>query len=789
MPTPYSQLDLKPKASPKSIVYAQNARFTLLTSRLIRIEYSPNNQFEDRASQAFWYREQSTPEFTVNHDDNTLIIDTHDLLLKYTETAQGFTPLTLSVHVRATGKTWLYGQNNQTGENLRGTARTLDRAGGEVQLGWGLIARSGWAVIDDTDSLVFDEKSWLTPRSAHPEARDLYFFGYGHAYREALYEFTKVAGKIPLIPRWALGNWWSRYWAYSADELLSLMKEFKANNVPLSVCIVDMDWHLTETGNSSTGWTGYTWNKELFPDPPDFLNELHKLGLKTGLNLHPAEGIHPHEEQYPAVAKRLGIDPESETPIPFDIASPKFTQAYFEELHHPYEKMGVDFWWIDWQQGTRSNVLGLDPLWWLNHLHFYDLARDGLKRGFVFSRWGELGNHRYPIGFSGDALIQWEALQNQPNFTATAANVAYSWWSHDIGGHMGGIEDDELYLRWVQFGVFSPIFRLHSTNTHFLERRPWARGRAVRELAMDAMRLRHRLISYIYSVAWHTHQTGEALVTPMYYSHPEDADAYECPNQYWFGSELVAAPFTKPANPETRLAQQNIWFPAGDWFDFFTGERVKGGGWQRIYGDLEKIPVWAKAGAIISLDREDGLDILIFPGANNAVTLYEDDGETDAYQQGAYALTKLSQTWNASLLEFELTAAQINDGFNPEPRTLTLQIRGIAHPSSVTAWLDDAEQAATWTYDKATETLTLNPIKLTPLNRLRLEVRATDLSNTRSRQSEKVLHFLGAFRLETWEQERILNDWAKIANGEYDLRRYKHLSVAQATALNSLIKS
>ncbi|MCZ7672764.1 MAG: hypothetical protein M5U34_39435 [Chloroflexi bacterium] len=243
-----------------------------------------------------------------------------------------------------------------------------------------------------------------------------------------------MAGAAPLLPRWALGNWWSRYWAYSAEELLGLMDEFKANHVPLSVCIVDMDWHLTETGNAASGWTGYTWNRKLFPDPPGFLAALHERGLKTALNLHPADGVYPHEEKYEEMALEMGIDPASQQPVPFDIADPKFTRAYFERLHHPMEADGVDFWWMDWQQGTRSAVSGLDPLWWLNHLHFYDLGRDGekrpalsvskrpalsvskrpalsvSKRPFIFSRWGGLGNHRYPIGFSGDTHVTWDSL-------------------------------------------------------------------------------------------------------------------------------------------------------------------------------------------------------------------------------------------------------------------------------------------------------------------------------------------------------------------------------------------
>ena len=259
------------------------------------------------------------------------------------------------------------------------------------------------------------------------------------------------------------------------------MEEFREREFPLSVCIVDMDWHTTQTGNRSVGWTGYTWNRDLFPDPAGFIAWLHEQGLRTALNLHPADGVHPHEEAYAEMAAAVGIDPATGEPVEFDSVDPRFVEAYFKFLHHPQEAIGVDFWWLDWQQGKQSKLQGLDPLWWLNHLHFYDLGRDGVKRPFIFSRWGGLGNHRYPIGFSGDTVVSWASLANQPYFTATAANVGYGWWSHDIGGHMWGVEDAELYLRWVQYGVFSPILRLHSTNNPYQDRRPWGWGPAVEE--------------------------------------------------------------------------------------------------------------------------------------------------------------------------------------------------------------------------------------------------------------------------------------------------------------------
>ena len=734
----------KPVATLDAIVRAPNVRFTVLTDRIIRIEFNQGDTFEDRPSQVFWYRDQPVPSFERRITDRVVEIETDYLHLTYKIGRAGFTPRNLSIKLKNEGLTWRYGDTAQKADNLKGTARTLDGIAGRTRLEDGLVSIAGWAVVDDSTTLVFDEKGWLVPRTGTRSRRgsknalnsqDLYFLGYGADIPALFRDFTRIAGEIPMIPRYILGNWWSRYWAYTQDELQSLMQEFRAREIPLSVCIVDMDWHITKTGNESTGWTGYTWNRELFADPPGFITWLHTQGLRTALNLHPAMGIYPHEEQYAEFAKWMDVDPDSKAPIPFDISDPRFIEGYFEILHHPYESPfpsgrrvrgegrahgGIDFWWMDWQQGKLSRLAGLDPLWALNHLHFQDLGRDGHKRPIVFSRWGGLGNHRYPIGFSGDTIIDWRSLAFQPYFTATAANVAYGWWSHDIGGHFFEDGTPELYLRWVQFGVFSPIFRLHSTNRPALERRPWAKPERIYHAARDAMQLRHMLIPYIYSMAWRAHQTGISLVTPMYYEHMDAPEAFEAKNQYFFGTELLIAPVIKPANPSTGLATQKVWFPPGEWFNFFTGERMIGGEWRTVKAALEDIPVFAKAGAIVPLAPRVGwggianpkeLDIYVFPGADNSFELYEDDGETTDYQRGKYAITRFT-------LEKNVFAIQPVDGdirFVPSKRKYRIHLRGVDETAST---------SLAGKYDPATRTLSLKAITLKPTDSAQIRFEA-----------------------------------------------------------------
>ncbi|MCB9134696.1 MAG: DUF5110 domain-containing protein [Anaerolineales bacterium] len=802
-----------PLANPDAVVTVANLRVTVFTSRLFRIEYSPTDTFEDRPSQAFWFRRQPAPEFGVVKTETQLQLTTHDLRLTY-QLGQPPSAETLSITLREQEHTWHYGDADT--ENLMGTYRTLDTVDGRVALERGLLSRAGWVVVDDSRALVFEDGGWLTPRGADGSL-DLYFFGYGRDYTAALADFRKIAGPVPLLPKWVLGNWWSRYWEYTHDEITQLIRDFETHEIPLSVCIIDMDWHITKTGNASSGWTGYTWNRELFPNPQATLDFMHEHGLKTSMNLHPAKGIWPHEEQYPAFARWMEVDPASEEPIPFDIADPQFTRAYFELLHHPYEALGVDFWWMDWQQGEKSKMEGLDPLWWLNHLHFYDLARpvqptnqptnqstdhpitksltppipNSPKRSFVFSRWGGLGNHRYPIGFSGDTVITWGSLAFQPNFTSTAANVGYSWWSHDIGGHFGGMEDAELYTRWVQYGFLSPIFRLHSTKNYFHERRPFGWDAETLRLTRHAMQLRHRFIPYLYTMSWRDHTAAEAPIRPMYHAYPQRDEAYFCPDQYTYGSELLAVPFITPRDPHTRLARQVVWLPHEAW-NFFTGQHYTPG-WHALYGTLDDMPLFATPGAIVPLcawqdwRAPSSLEIHVFPGSDNHFDLYEDDGESTGFQDGHSTLTPFDVKWTAAQTTFTLGPATGDLNVIPAAREYTLHFRGVAVPGRVHATLNGVPHSLFPKHDPKTHTLTFPEITLAPTDQLTLTLDVARFNYPAQQCLAELQKIVTAFRLENWAKGALFYNLADLAAHPEKIAAYR--AVLEKSQLLALLET
>ena len=669
-------------AEDAAIIQGEKYRFTVLTEEMIRLEYCEDGKFEDRATQCVIDRKFKVPEYQVIENEESLEIITDKIHLVYNK--QKFTDYGLSVQVRGNisvyHSIWHFGEE---ATDLRGTARTLDEADGAIELEHGIISRFGYGILDDSRSLVITEDGWVEPRKE--DCIDIYFLGYGHEYEHCLKDYYHLTGKTPLLPRYALGNWWSRFYRYNDQEYKALMTRFEKEEIPFSVSVIDMDWHLVDIDPKyGSGWTGYTWNKELFPDPKEFMTWLHDHGLKVTLNVHPAGGVQAHEEKYKEMAEAMGRDWEKEEPVNFDVTDQKFLKAYFEYLHHPNEEEGVDFWWLDWQQGGLSKIPGLDPLWMLNHYHYLDSGRRG-KRRLTFSRYAGMGSHRYPVGFSGDTIISWESLAFQPYFTANASNVGYGWWSHDIGGHMKGYRDEELSTRWIQFGVFSPIMRLHSSNSAFTGKEPWNYNAVSENIMKRYLKLRHEMIPYLYTMNYHASHDGQPLIRPMYYLEPEQPEAYEVPNEYYFGTELVVCPITEPTDKAAGTACVKAWIPEGKWYDIFSGLKYDGGRMLELYRSLEDIPVLAKEGAIIpltdlteytnSVENPKELAVKIVPGKKNAFILMEDTGDTCEDKEENWAQTKLE--W-INENEFIIHPANGNLDIIPKRRTWKMEFYGIA---------------------------------------------------------------------------------------------------------------
>ncbi len=713
--------DLRPKADPKAVVQGKHYRFTVLTERLIRMEWDETDAFQDRATQKVICREFPVPEFTVRETEDSLEIITAKLHLYYNK--QAFTFAGLSVAVAGLKKhkcaKWHFGMAQPylagVNTNRGGTCSTLDMVDGACALEPGIIDRQGFATLDDSDTMALDENGWYAP-AERPGCKDLYFFGYLEEQTDCLRDFFRLTGMTPMLPRYALGNWWSRYYPYTEETYRALMEKFREKKVPLSVSVLDMDWHITKPDPKyGNGWTGNTWDKTKFPDPERLLRWLHDSGLKVTLNLHPCDGIRAFEDCYRDAAEAMGIDPESEEPVQCDLADPKFMHVYLDKVLHPLEEQGVDFWWIDWQQQGGYSKDGYDPLWMLNHYLYTDNARKG-EYPLTLSRYAGPGSHRYPLGFSGDTIMSWASLDFQPYFTNTAANIGYGWWSHDIGGHKAGVWDDDLQIRWVQYGVFSPIMRLHSSKDPFLLKEPWNYPIGTELILEKFLRLRHALVPYLYTMNYRCHTEGKPLCLPLYYAFAKKmTHSNGFRNEYTFGSELLVCPITTPTGRRSGTGCVGAWIPDGTWFDFFTGRRYTGEKQMNLYRTQEDYPVLAKAGAIIPL-ADDGcqngtplpkaLRVRVFAGADGAFDLYEDDGKIADTKR---AITPLRFDWGGTCAFMKLPV----DGLCeiPDRRTYRLELVGAEKPESVTALVDGRAVDAAWEYCDETHTLLLGGIE------------------------------------------------------------------------------
>lgn len=678
-------------------------RITVIDDGAARLEYSPDGKFVDDYSQVAVNRKYAPVDYKVTNSAKKVSIRTDAMTITYLKGTGPFSSSNLSI-VSAKKKgslpfVWKPGMKDDG--NLKGTYRTLDGYDGNMKgdkpmpIEDGLLSRNGWTFIDDSHSYLFDHSDWpwIENRPDTAQAQDWYFLAYGHDYKKALRMFTDFSGKVPLPPRYAFGYWWSRYWSYSDDELRDLVHNFHEYDVPLDVLVIDMDWHYNQAPRG--GWTGYTWNRTLFPDPKGFLHWVKSSNLEVTMNLHPADGIKTWEEQWPAMSKWMGMDTTLHKDIPFEVSNKRFMTGWFNEVLHPMEKDGVDFWWLDWQQWLNDKKYkNLSNTWWINYCVFSDMVRNRDTRPMLYHRWGGLGNHRYQIGFSGDAVISWKSLDFQPYFNSTASNVLYCYWSHDIGGHMyANSIDPEMYVRWMQFGLFSPILRSHSTKNSGLNKEPWVFSYPVTRMLRNIVKERYVLNPYIYTMARKTYDNALPLCRPMYYDYAESPEAYEQKDEYMFGDNMIVRPVTAPM--KGAKATEAVWLPKGnDWYEVASGKLLKGGQTVNNGFHLDEIPVYVKAGSVVPMypdtlknlrGNDNPVIVNVYPamGDCSSKAEYYEDAGNDKHYATQYAVTPLSAERQGNKLVVKIGGRNGNYSGMPSNRKYQVKVVASVVPEKV----------------------------------------------------------------------------------------------------------
>ena len=726
--------------------------------------WSPEGKFIDNSSFVAVDRNLPVPEFKVRRSGGRLTISTSQMKVTYSIGSGRFTDRNLKVVSGAglSGAPFEWKPGMKQKDNLKGTYRTLDGYIGnkmgdkEMPIEDGVIARDGWTLIDDSSSFLFDgaaDWSWVTTREAVrgaeggiDKAQDWYFMAYGDNFRQALGDFSKFAGKAPLPPRYAFGYWWSRYWSYSDTEAREIVDNFARFNVPLDVMVIDMDWHPTfhdaglDEFRLGKGWTGWSWNRGLFPDPDGLLKWMGDRHIKNTLNLHPASGFAPWEDKYAAMAKAMDFDTVGGHYIPWQGSDKKFIKNLFDIELHPMEDAGVDFWWLDWQQWlTDKQVEGLSNTWWINYVFFSEREHHGDRRPMLYHRWGGLGNHRYQIGFSGDAVIAWPSLDFEPYFTTCASNVLYGYWSHDIGGHyFRGTDsrtlDPEMYTRWMQFGALSPIFRTHSSKDANIRKEIWNFRGDYYDALYGAVRLRYELVPYIYTSAREFYETGIALCRPMYYDYSKEETAYNVKNEYMFGDDLLVMPITAPADSASGLSTASVWLPSGDrWYEWQTGTLLDGGQTLSRSFSIREYPLYVKAGSIIPMyedsvnnldDEPENVILSVFPGGVGSGSLYQDAGDDKDYA-AHYAVTEFSTVFDdANTLRLTVSARRGSYDGMKSSRSVGFRFYGYPQPSEVLVDGVPVEHG----YDGSSLCITVSPVSVANASECSVVVKFDDLA-------------------------------------------------------------
>ncbi|KAA2256090.1 DUF5110 domain-containing protein [Solihabitans fulvus] len=613
---------------------------------------------------------------------------------------------------------------------LGGWRRSLDGQSGPAPTADGLLSRDGWHLVDDSQTALLNADQTITQRpSRSGPYQDGYFFGYGHDYRQGLRDLHDLTGPAVLLPEWAFGVWYSRYFPYTTtDYQNTLLPAFRSHQTPLDTLVVDTDFKSPNT------WDGWEWNPALFPDPQAFLNWTKQQGLQVSLNVH--SSIAENDTQYAAAQATSGGalaagncvgDVGTNHCHVFDWSDPAQLKAYFD-LHKPFENQGVRQWWLDWCcDSSHVSASGVTPDTWINSQYTKETDARGL-RGFAFSRIGSglqsysgsssfpsgpWAEHRYSLHFTGDTTSNWNVLGFEPSFTTGEGAIGLPYVSHDIGGFNGQHPADDLYARWVQFGAFQPVLRLHSNHG---DRLPWDYGQAAEASAEKFLRLRESLVPYTYSLAKQSRDTGLPMARAMYLNYPEYSEAYSAAQQYLYGDDVLVAPVTTPG---TSGVQTSVWFPPGTWTDYFTGRSYTGPSTQTVTTDLSTMPVFVRSGGIVPT-RTDYVDhttqspltqvtLDVAAGGNGSSTLYEDAGEGNAYQAGQSATTGLAYAESAGTRQLSIDAMHGTYAGAVSARTWTARFRNAAPPSTVTV---NGAATPDWTYDAATRVLTVRTTAL-----------------------------------------------------------------------------
>lgn len=656
-------------------------RITVLSDVLLRFEYSETGKFNDYPTIFAINRNfAKKPVFTVKQDEKYINITNDYFILEYSKekpyAASKLVPdSNLRITLKGTDKLWYFG--NPEVKNLKGSAYSFDNKS-NINLSKGLYNLDGFASIDDTMSPVFISDGTIKKNPS--DALDVYVFIYKNDFQKALDSYFELTGKPSFIPRYALGVCWNKNEDYTEEELKDIISNFNKINIPLSSILLGSKWNLNKEGKTLSN---YKFDNEKYKNLEQTINDIHQKNVFLGLTINPQSGITPYDSGYQSLKTKLNIIKDGV--IPINVYNTAILETFLNET---LANLNIDFIKIDEITEDKTKTF------MLMHYIYKSLSKTAERRGLILSRNPGIASHRYPALYSGNTKVSWKTLKYLPYFNITSSNLGLSYYSHDIGGYEGGVEDSELYTRYVQFGTYSPIFRFSSKEGRYYKREPWKWDIFTESIVKDYIRIRHRLIPYIYSEMYKYSKDGINLIKPLYLDYEKILDEPLYKNEYHFGKELFVCPITEPKDKVMNRVVHRMYLPEGTWYDFKTGKKFPGGKRYVTFYKDEDYPVYAKSGAIVpmaildennlnSVKPLEKMEIQVFPGVSNNYDLYEDDGVTNLYKEGYYIVTNIDYNYRKNNYTLILRPTQGKTGIIPDKRDYKIKFRNTKRPEYV----------------------------------------------------------------------------------------------------------
>ncbi|OGV40772.1 MAG: hypothetical protein A2X46_04255 [Lentisphaerae bacterium GWF2_57_35] len=522
------------------------------------------------------------------------------------------------------------------------------------------VAPPAWGALPPPQGHDHPHSGWDITNNAP----DLYvFFPKASGYAKFREDFLQLTGRVPLLPLYAFGLWYSRYHPYSEDTALETIEKFRSKNIPLDVFVADTDWRVGAS-------CGYGVNTNLFPDMRRFIQRAHDQNVYLMYNDHPE-------------------------PIGKHALAPEELEFRYTGLSSLLEQ-GADVWWFDrnWHTHLQAPVEGLNKeVWGMRLYHDVTRANRPERRPLIMSNVDGINNgqleypshpaaHRYPIWWTGDTIAEWKYLQwGVQNGVDAGIHSLLPYVHEDLGGHHDQPEA-EYYTRFMQFGAFSPIARIHCTAGK--NRYPWHYDATTEKIVGDFFRLRYRLLPMIYAAAYEAHRSGTPLMRRCDLEWPNRPEARDN-TQYLFGDDLLIAPIIA-AGATPGGAQRTVWIPDGEWSDLWTGETIEGPAAVNVEKPLNQYPLFVRRGGIIASTPQSYhtkntswnhivLDAYIpSKDATNTRQLYEDDGLTTAYANHLCGITEMTLQKQKNAITLTIDPSKEFNRFPVEKRSWTLRL-------------------------------------------------------------------------------------------------------------------